>query len=177
MPTGQFAGYTGDTLIHLADGSRKYMRDLAVGDELIVVGIESDLNKTIKVISKIKFQFDGFIKLVAPGIGATQFTLPINTDNKPPTLYYKGPMYHFVTNPTGISIKAGSQPDTHEIYAMFRDDPDCRTMLMALAESPNGELPGVWCDPPGVVTKRIGHAERMAALAATTATNLQGSDP
>ena len=170
MLTGQFAGYTGDTLIHLADGSRKYMRDLAVDDELIVVGQDSDSHKTIKVISKIKYQFDGFIKLVAPGIGATQFTLPINTDNKPPTLYYTGPMYHFVTNPSALSIMAGSRPDNKGIYSMFGDDPDGRIMLMASDESPDGELPGVWCDPPGVVTKRITHAERMAALASVTVT-------
>lgn len=170
MPTGQYTGYTGDTLIHLADGKHKYMWDLAVGD---LVNAQEDCYNCTRVANKIVFQFDGFITLVAPGISTTRYTKVYDDTTakaldikQKPTIYYKGPMYNFTTTADHGPIMAGNAADMYWIYPLNKHNPLDKPQLNALAESPCGTLLDVWCDPPGVVTKRIGHAERMAALAA-----------
>lgn len=94
MPTGEFSGYTGDTLIHLANGTRKYMRDIEPGDELRLQD-----SSTIKIAQVFSFEFEGFISLVAPGLTTTRYTilhdLTTHEDTTPmelnkPTLYYHG---------------------------------------------------------------------------------------
>ncbi len=186
MPTGKYQGYTGDTLVHMADGSRKYMRDLEPGDMIRF----KDGDGADTVIHVIQFEFDGFISLLAPGITTTRFTPYMDPDygfitpRKPhdkPTLYYNGPLYHFRTewdmdvDTLNRPLMMGSGPSTPGMYAFNASighaivNPEQQD---AFSEAQNelgydiGQivLPGVWRDPPGEVSKRIGHAERMAAM-------------
>ncbi len=193
MPTGKYSGYTGDTLVHLAGGERKYMRDLAPGDMIKFKEGEG----AAAVIHVIQFEFDGFISLLAPGIITTRFTPYMDPDNgivtprKPndkPTLYYKGPMYHFrlewekdqdtLTRPLMMGSTAGSSPGMYAFNASIGHaivNPEQQDDFTETRNSHDGNrvpitLPGVWCDPPGEVTKRIGHAERMAAQLESTRT-------
>ncbi len=192
MPTGKYHGYTGDTLVHLAGGTRKYMRDLAPGDIIMF----SEGEGASAVIHVIHFEFDGFISLLAPGITTTRFTPYMDHDYKfvttplrqnKPTLYYKGPMYHFrlelekdqdtLTRCLMMGSR-GSGPGMFAFNASYGStvvNPEQQDAFSEARNSHGGSrapitLPEVWCDPPGEVTKRIGHAERMAAHLESTRT-------
>lgn len=185
MPTGKYCGYTGDTLVHMADGSRKYMRDLEPGDMIRF----KDGDGAATVIHVIQFEFDGFISLLAPDITTTRFTPYMDPDygfitprkpNDKPTLYYNGPLYHFRTewdmdvDTLNRPLMMGSGPSTPGMYAFNAsighaivnpEQQDAFSEVQNVRGYDNGQitLPGVWCDPHGEVSKRIGHAERMAA--------------
>jgi hypothetical protein len=174
MPTGKYCGYTGDTLVHLAYGERKYMRDLAVGDLIKINVNEGDFASVTHVF---QFKFDGFISLVAPGITTTRYTtyddLVTGLDTTPeqqnkPTLYYKGTLYNFMIDDCGnaSSVIMGTNPSSGPGMLAFNSPRNIHDSASTI-DTFIRELNGVWCDPPGVVSKRIGHAERMAMAAAT----------
>lgn len=175
MPTGKYCGYTGDTLVHLAYGERKYMRDLAVGDLVKIKVNEGDFALVTHVF---QFEFDGFISLVAPGITTTRYTTyedPVTgLDTTPeqqskPTLYYKGTLYSFMIDNSvnASSVVMGTNPSYGPGMLAFNSTRTVREFAQAELFANGGDRPnalsGLWCDPPGEVTKRIGHAERMAA--------------
>jgi hypothetical protein len=162
MPIGQYSGYTGDTLIHLADGTRKYIRDLAPGDEL-----QLHDSSIIKVAQTFTFEFDGFISLVAPGLTTTRYTIyhdfTTNNDTTPeeqhkPTLYYHGPLYNFFTD-SYISrpIIVSGNPITSPlgIYDIGRNPDNCAFILLDKGNTGDNFIPtGIWEDPPGIITQR-----------------------
>lgn len=175
MNTGHFSGYTGDTLVHLANGSRKYMRDLAPGDELQLHNSE-----TGAIITRIiQYEFDGFISLVAPGISTTKYTiyhdLTTGTDTTPiiancRTLYYRGTIYNFscqhttyqkINEPNPVFIMGTapslSQIGTYDIYKHPYGDELIRTIhegTNTLSTQTIIYLAGLWADPPGQITQR-----------------------
>ncbi len=163
MPVGEFSGYTGDTLIHLADGTRKYMRDLEPGDELRLHD-----SSTIKVAEIFTFEFDGFISLVAPGLTITQYTtyydptthsITTPQSQHKPTIYYRGILYNYYlyTTEIGSPIIAGSNSSTpfgildigmNDDNFLFDKHDNYRT------HGPKFVLPHIWQDPPGIITDR-----------------------
>lgn len=166
MPEGKFSGYTGDTLIHLADGTRKYMCDLAPGDEL-----QLHNSSSIKVNYVFTFEFNGFVSLVAPGLTTTRYTIyhdfTTNNDTTPqeqnkPTLYYHGLLYNLVSASNLSSpIMAGSNPRTTSvgIYDYSFNPDNCSFILLDKGKSGDRLIPsGIWEDPPGVITQR--HAKQ-----------------
>jgi len=166
MNTGHYSGYTGDTLVHLDNGTRKYMCDLAPGDELKL----RDFNfwKRAVVSRIIKFEFDGFISLVAPGLRTTRYTIyhDYNTgeDTTPeeqnkPTLYYRGLLYNFfITEYDVPCINMGTDPTASQIgiYDIDNRVRDDITFTWALSGEDSGVvlIPVILADPPGLVTQR-----------------------
>jgi hypothetical protein len=162
MPTGQFSGYTGDTLIHLANGTRKYIHDLAPGDEL-----QLHDSASIKVSEVFSFEFDGFISLVAPGLTTTRYTIyhdfSTNNDTTPqeqnkPTLYYRGLLYNFfIESMISSPIIVGSNHSTSlvGIFDIGRNPDNCMFVLLDTGSIGSKLMPqGIWQDPPGIITQR-----------------------
>lgn len=181
MPTGQFSGYTGDTLVHLANGGRKYMHDLASGDELLAYG--SSTGAVVRHV--IRFEYDGFIALVAAGIATTRYTLyrdlTTGADTTPiiagcRTIYYHGPIYNFSCRNTNTQspdtnsnpeqtehvFVTGSNPAVSQIgtFEISKNTSD-EIIKAIMTEDTNYSsepriinLAGVWSDPPGLVTQR-----------------------
>jgi hypothetical protein len=158
MTTGEFSGYTGDTLIHLANGTRKYMCDLEAGDELRLHD-----SSTIKISSIFSFEFEGFISLVAPGLTTTRYTilhdLTAHKDTTPlelnkPTLYYHGMLYN-ITIDTKLSSPVIIGSTSFGIYD-FSHNPDNCLFVMFDKGNPGDKLmpSGIWQDPPGIITQR-----------------------
>ena len=166
MPTGHFSGYTGDTLVHLANGDRKYMCDLAPGDELK----QHDSSVVLQAIvgEVIRFQFDGFISLVAPGLSTTRYTTyhNFNTGNdtaplelNKPTLYYQGLLYNFLLkSQISSTIIMGTNPTASQIgiYDIGKNPDNCAFLFATMDSNCSGYtlVPDIWSDPPGQITQR-----------------------
>lgn len=165
MPTGYFSGYTGDTLVHLVNGSRKYMRDLAPGDELkqhYSSGLPAEIGEVIR------FQFDGFISLVAPGLSTTRYTIyhdfttcedTTPQEQNKPTLYYQGLLYNFfLKSQISSTIVMGSNPITSQIgiYDIGKNLDNCMFVFATIDSNCSGHtlVPNTWQDPPGQITQR-----------------------
>ena len=166
MPIGHFSGYTGDTLVHLANGDRKYMCDLAPGDEL--KQHDSSVGLQAIVSEVIRFQFDGFISLVAPGLSTTRYTTyhNFNTGNdtaplelNKPTLYYQGLLYNFLLkSQISSTIIMGTDPTTSQIgiYDIGKHPDNCMFLFATMNSNNSGNtlVPDIWSDPPGQISQR-----------------------
>lgn len=165
MQTGQFSGYTSDTLVHLANGERKYMSDLAPGDEL---KLHDSSGSSAEITEVIRFQFDGFISIAAPGLYTTRYTIchdfTTGKDTTPlelnkPTLYYQGLLYNFfLKSQISSTIIMGSNPSISQIgiYDIGKNPDNCAFALATMDSNCSGHtlVPGIWSDPPGLVTQR-----------------------
>jgi len=155
------------------------MRDLAIGDLVKIKVNEGDFASVTHVF---QFEFDGFISMVAPGITTTRYTTyedPVpGLDTTPeqqnkPTLYYKGTIYNFMIDDckNTDSVIMGTYPEHGPGMLAFNSPKTVHEFAQAElfangCDRPN-MLSGLWCDPPGGVSKRIGHAERLAMASAT----------
>ena len=149
MPTGQFSGYTGDTLVHLVNGTRKYMHDLAPGDEL---QLHDSSGSPAEICDVIKFQFDGFISLVAPGLSTTRYTIyhdfTTGEDTTPqaqnkPTLYYQGLLYNFILkSEISSTILMGTNPNAAQIgiYDISKNPDNCMFEFAIMDSNISGNI-------------------------------------
>ena len=141
------------------------MRDLAPGDELKQ---HDSSGSPAEICDVIRFQFDGFISLVAPGLSTTRYTiyhdLVTGLDTTPqeqnkPTLYYQGPLYNFILkSQISSTIIMGTNPSASQIgiYNIAKNPDNCAFVLAISYSNISGNIlmPDTWLDPPGQVTQR-----------------------